>query len=160
MRANHPTETVRMPGFRDHACFFSSNFEFDGGTITPESIRLSLGNFEKVIYCPARYGARMSQAFSSTDPSIVLHQSMIKQIPDLKTRKTNLEFSDGCGTISRELAQEVWRGMIEQMPHTRRRQRHRAEPPPCAFQIRLGGQCFTVSNLFQILIILQVIKAW
>lgn len=147
--AGCPTLIPRVLGFRDHACFFSSNFEFNGATITPESIRLSLGDFEKVIYCPARYGARMSQAFSSTDPSVVLEQSMIKQIPDLKTRKTNLEFSDGCGTISRELAQEVWRSMIEQMPHTRRRQRHRAEPPPCAFQIRVGGQRFANQNPFE-----------
>jgi RNA-dependent RNA polymerase len=127
-------------GFRDHACFFSSDFNFNDLPVTPESIRSSLGDFSKIINCPARYGARMSQAFSSTDPSIVVSQSVIRQIPDLKNKKGDLEFSDGCGTISRELAQKVWDGMIEQMPHTRRRQRHRAEPTPCAFQIRIGGE--------------------
>ncbi|KAG9089334.1 hypothetical protein FS749_001409 [Ceratobasidium sp. UAMH 11750] len=126
-------------GFRDHACFFSADFVFEGLAVTPESIRTSLGNFSKVIHCPARYGARMSQAFSSTDPSITIPRSAIKPIPDIKTSKGDLEFSDGCGTISRQLAEEVWQGMIENMPHTRRRQRHRAEPTPCAFQIRIGG---------------------
>jgi RNA-dependent RNA polymerase len=127
-------------GFREHACFFSSDFNFNGLTVTPEYIRSSLGDFTKVIHCPARYGARMSQAFSSTEPSIVVPQSIIKEIPDLKNEEGDLEFSDGCGTISRELVEKVWHGMIEQMPHTRRRQRHSAEPIPCAFQIRIGGE--------------------
>jgi RNA-dependent RNA polymerase len=126
--------------FRNHTCFFSSPFDFNGQKITAQSIRDSLGNFDKVIKCPARYGARMSQAFSPTDPSIVLHKSVIKYIPDLKTRQTNQEFSDGCGTISRELAEETWEGMLGQLPDTRRRLRHKNEPTPCAFQIRIGGQ--------------------
>ncbi|KAG9102986.1 hypothetical protein FRC06_000562, partial [Ceratobasidium sp. 370] len=130
---------VFLTGFRDNACFYSADFVFEGSIVTPESIRTSLGNFSKVIHYPARYGARMSQAFSSTDPSITIPQSAIKPIPDIKTSKGDLEFSDGCGTISRQLAEEVWQGMIENMPHTRRRQRHRAEPTPCAFQIRIGG---------------------
>ncbi|KAG8750258.1 hypothetical protein FRC12_012967, partial [Ceratobasidium sp. 428] len=74
-------------GFRDHACFFSSDFVFGGMAITPESVRTSLGDFKKVIRCPARYGARMSQAFSSTDPSITIPQSAIKHIPDIITPK-------------------------------------------------------------------------
>ncbi|KAG8739905.1 hypothetical protein FRC10_005004 [Ceratobasidium sp. 414] len=124
---------------RGSACFFSSEFVFEGSTITPASIRSSLGDFTKVIDCPARYGARMSQAFSATDPSVTLHKSVIKPIPDIKTEKGDLEFSDGCGSISSQLAKKVWEGMLEQMPDTRRRQRHKDEPIPCAFQIRIGG---------------------
>ncbi|KAG9109630.1 hypothetical protein FRC07_008274 [Ceratobasidium sp. 392] len=139
-RAARLTErTTLLLGFRDHACFFSSDFVFNELAVTPETIRTSLGDFTKVIHCPARYGARMSQAFSSTDPSITIPRTAIKPIPDIKTSKGDLEFSDGCGTISRELAEEVWQGMIDKMPHSRRRQRHRAEPTPCAFQIRIGG---------------------
>ncbi|KAG9099926.1 hypothetical protein FRC06_004696 [Ceratobasidium sp. 370] len=126
-------------GMRGSACFFSSEFVFEGSTVTPASIRSSLGDFAKVIDCPARYGARMSQAFSATDPSVVLHKSVIKPIIDIKTEKGDYEFSDGCGSISRELAKKVWESMLEQMPRTRRRQRHMDEPIPCAFQIRIGG---------------------
>lgn len=125
-------------GFRDHACFFSSDFKFGDLFVTPELIRLTLGSFpEKVLTCSARYGARMSQAFSSTDPSITVPESYIVAIPDIQSGKH--EFTDGCGTISRELAEEVWQGMLDKMPRTRRRRRHMAEPTPCAFQIRLGG---------------------
>ncbi|KAG8694498.1 hypothetical protein FRC08_008450 [Ceratobasidium sp. 394] len=126
-------------GMRGSACFFSSEFVFEDSTVTPTSIRSSLGDFTKVINCPARYGARMSQAFSATDPSVTLHKSVIKPILDIKTEKGDFDFTDGCGTISRDLARKVWEGMLEQMPHTRRRQRHRDEPIPCAFQIRIGG---------------------
>ncbi|KAG9119949.1 hypothetical protein FRC07_004787, partial [Ceratobasidium sp. 392] len=126
-------------GMRDHACLFSSRFVFGGSPITPASIRSSLGDFAKVIRCPARYGARMSQAFSSTDPSIIVPKPSIKPILDIKTEKGDFEFSDGCGTISRELAKKAWQGMLSQMPNTRRRRRHIDEPIPCAFQIRIGG---------------------
>ncbi|KAG8710842.1 hypothetical protein FRC08_016639, partial [Ceratobasidium sp. 394] len=124
-------------GLKEHACFFSSKFEFEGSTITPESIRSSLGNFPKVIKCPARYGARMSQAFTSTDPSIIVPQSAI--VPLRELQKGKHMFSDGCGTISRELLEEVWRARNQNMPHTRRRQRHKTEPTPCVLQIRIGG---------------------
>ncbi|KAG8719642.1 hypothetical protein FRC09_010851 [Ceratobasidium sp. 395] len=126
-------------GMRDHACLFSSRFVFEGSEITPASIRSSLGDFTKVIDCPARYGARMSQAFSSTDPSIVIPRPCIKPIVDIKTEKGDFEFSDGCGTISRDLAKKAWQSMLDQMPHSRRRRRHKDEPIPSAFQIRIGG---------------------
>lgn len=85
---------------------------------------------------------------------------MVKKIPELVTKKGDMEFSDGCGTISRELAEEVWRNMVDQMPHTRRQQRHIAEPTPCAFQIRIGGECFVIRATFWCLDSIQVIKAW
>ncbi|KAG8743657.1 hypothetical protein FRC10_011626 [Ceratobasidium sp. 414] len=125
-------------GLKEHACFFSSDFVFEDSVVTPESIRSSLGKFPpKVIKCPARYGARMSQAFTSTDPSIIIPQSAIVPLRELQTG--GQIFSDGCGTISRQLAEEVWKAMVENMPHTRRRQKHKTEPTPCVFQIRIGG---------------------
>jgi RNA-dependent RNA polymerase len=123
--------------FKDHACLFSSDFNFNGLTVTPESIRSGLGDFSKIINYPALYGARMSQAFSSTDSSIFVPQSTIKQVPDLTDQTGDLKFSDGCGTISRELAEKVWHGMME---HTGRRRSPGAEATPCAFQIRIGGE--------------------
>ncbi|KAG8753682.1 hypothetical protein FRC12_011463 [Ceratobasidium sp. 428] len=130
-------------GFREHRCFFSSRFVFQGSNVTPESIRTSLGDFTRVIHCPARYGARMSQAFTATYPSIIISKSVILQLRELETEERpedeTLQFSDGCGTISRELAKEVWEGMNEKLPESRRRERHEHEPIPSVFQIRIGG---------------------
>ncbi|KAJ1307617.1 hypothetical protein OPQ81_001714 [Rhizoctonia solani] len=125
-------------GFRDNACFFIAPFEWKGETINGEYIRHSLGNFDKVIEYPARYGARMSQAFSATSQSIVLKESEIRHILELKNRRDEI-FSDGCGTISRELARDVWRSMLEHLPASRQGFHHENEQPPPAFQIRIGG---------------------
>ncbi|QRW07361.1 RNA-dependent RNA polymerase [Ceratobasidium sp. AG-Ba] len=125
-------------GFREHACFFMADFTYGGALVTPDSIRASLGEFSKVIKCPARYGARMSQAFSSTDPSIILTPQQITHIPDLTNRDGEV-FSDGCGTISPLLAEKVWKAWVGRMPETRRRLRHQDEPIPAAFQFRMGG---------------------
>ncbi|KAG8762603.1 hypothetical protein FRC12_008944 [Ceratobasidium sp. 428] len=130
--------SYRSADLREHTCFFGSDFIFEGATVTPESIRASLGDFSEVISYPSRYGSRLSQAFSSTDPSIVLSPELIKYIPDIKTADGEA-FSDGCGTISRALADRVWRGWLDKLPHTRRRQRHKDEPTPAVFQMRISG---------------------
>ncbi|KAG9094141.1 hypothetical protein FRC07_011353, partial [Ceratobasidium sp. 392] len=135
--------SYRSADLREHTCFFSSDFVFEGVSVTPESIRANIGDCSKVIHCPARYGSRLSQAFSSTDPSIVLSPGLLKHIPDI----TNADggcFSDGCGIISRALAEKVWRGWLDRLPHTRRRQRHKNEPTPAVFQMRIGGSAGVV----------------
>ncbi|CAE6414966.1 unnamed protein product [Rhizoctonia solani] len=124
-------------GFRDSGCFFIAPFEWQGETINGEYIRQSMGNFDSVIEYPARYGARMSQVFSATSQSVVLQESEIKHLLDI-TRQGEL-FSDGCGTISRELAKDVWDRMREHLPAHRQGFRHENEQPPAAFQIRIGG---------------------
>ncbi|KAH7325213.1 RNA dependent RNA polymerase-domain-containing protein [Rhizoctonia solani] len=124
-------------GFRDSGCFFIAPFEWEGETVNGEYIRQSMGNFDSVIEYPARYGARMSQAFSATSQSVVLQESEIKHLLDIK-RQDEI-FSDGCGTISRELAKDVWNRMLEHLPAHRQGFRHENEQPPAAFQIRIGG---------------------
>ncbi|QRW18035.1 RNA-dependent RNA polymerase [Rhizoctonia solani] len=125
-------------GFRENACFFVAPFEWKDEIINGEYIRYSLGNFDKVIDCPARYGARMSQAFSSTSQSTMLQESEIRHIMELKNRRDEM-FSDGCGTISRELAKDVWKSMLQHLPPSRQGFHHENELPPPAFQIRIGG---------------------
>ncbi|KAG9126471.1 hypothetical protein FRC07_003322 [Ceratobasidium sp. 392] len=132
---NYELLAYSQSGFSEHTYFFSASFVFNGLAITPESIRTSLGNFSRVINCPARYGARMSQAFSSTYPSITITKSVILHLPEIQTMEEKLEFSDGCGTISSELAEEVWQAMNK----NRGRETHENEPTPCVFQIRIGG---------------------
>ncbi|CAE6500268.1 unnamed protein product [Rhizoctonia solani] len=125
-------------GFRENACFFISPFEWRDEIINGEYIRRTLGNFDKVIDCPARYGARMSQAFSATSQSVVLKESEIRHILELKNWRDEM-FSDGCGTISRELAKDVWDKMLDHLPANRQGFHHENERPPPAFQIRIGG---------------------
>ncbi|CAE7097912.1 unnamed protein product [Rhizoctonia solani] len=125
-------------GFRENACFFIAPFEWKDEIINGEYIRRTLGNFDKVIDCPARYGARMSQAFSSTSQSVILRESEIRHILELKNWRDEM-FSDGCGTISRELAKDVWDKMLNHLPASRQGYHHENELPPPSFQIRIGG---------------------
>lgn len=93
-------------------------------------IRQNLGDFEKVKRQPARYGARMAQAFTATDPSIVLEPMQINEIPDIE-RTYNGEtvcFTDGVGKISIALMHKVWSALHNGMEP--------AEVLPSAFQVR------------------------
>ena len=84
--------------------------------------------------CPARYGARLSQAFSATDPSVTIRAGDIERIADKRALDGSL-FTDGVGTITPDTAMQIW----EVYTVSRSRRSHRAYPPPSAFQIRLGG---------------------
>ncbi|CAG7851524.1 Probable RNA-dependent RNA polymerase SHL2; AltName: Full=Protein SHOOTLESS 2 [Serendipita indica DSM 11827] len=120
---------------KEHAVWFMTPFTTsDGQYITSESIRRSLGDFSKVIYCPARYGARLSQAFSSTEPSITVRVDEIRFIPDKESDYGSL-YTDGVGTISPQAAKEIWHKYTESRSKRNRRRLKR----PSAFQIRLGG---------------------
>lgn len=82
----------------------------DGQLINADYIRQNLGDFEKVKRQPARYGARMAQAFTATDPSIVLKEEEIELIPDVEKvyRNELLCFTDGVGKISLSMTKRVW----------------------------------------------------
>jgi RNA-dependent RNA polymerase len=51
--------------------------------ITAAEIRQTLGDFSGVAHQPAKYAARMAQAFTATDPSVTITRSQWEQIPDL-----------------------------------------------------------------------------
>ena len=108
----------------------------------------SLGSFanisydQQLIYCPARYGARISQAFTATDSSISVEVEEIFTLDDVEVdrftadgeRKGKWCFTDGVGTISRELARAIWR---ELQANTRRGKRIKTYPR--ALQVRFMG---------------------
>jgi RNA-dependent RNA polymerase len=119
---------------KEHAVWFIHPFVGDEGRVDAESIRGSLGDFSKVIYCPARYGARIAQAFSTTEDSIKVEAEELHQIPD-RISRSNSCFTDGVGTISLEIAEEIW----EQFTETRSKRSRRRLQTPSAYQIRLGG---------------------
>ncbi|KAH7153076.1 RNA dependent RNA polymerase-domain-containing protein [Dactylonectria macrodidyma] len=115
---------------RAHSVWFVAPF-FDSTTSKPQTyatILSSLGDFSN-IRVPAKYAARVGQAFSETPYDISLTQSGIEivDIPDVKSVDGSRVFSDGVGTISFEALVEVWSALPI---------RHRSAT---CLQIRLGG---------------------
>jgi RNA-dependent RNA polymerase len=89
---------------REHAVWFVAPFHDENGSlITADVIRSRLGNFDKVIRYPAKYGARMSQAFTSTSVSISIAAEEVIELPDIEkiTNNRRVIFTDGIGTCSR-----------------------------------------------------------
>ena len=139
-----------MSGLKDHSVWFVSPFEFEGELMTARRIRRSLvrhpiysgttmcltynqGDFSSIMYEPARLAARWSQAFSGTDPTIVLDANEIQHMPDRISAGGSI-FTDGCGTISWELAQVAWSILRSQKGYV-----SGSKHVPSCFQIRLGG---------------------
>jgi RNA-dependent RNA polymerase len=105
------------------------------GWVTAESIRRGLGNFDKVIRCPARFGARMSQAFSATDQSITVTAEEIHPVDDIRN-DARVNFTDGVGTISRQVADDITAALEK---GRRGRRKRYVGLSHSAFQVRLGG---------------------
>jgi RNA-dependent RNA polymerase len=122
---------------KEHAVWFVSPFhDSRHGYVDASAIIKSLGSFAvtydpKLVYCPARYGARISQAFTATDPSISVEIDEIFHENDIE--RNNSCFTDGVGTISPEMARAIW----NELGAARRRRRHK--PCPRAFQVRFQG---------------------
>jgi RNA-dependent RNA polymerase len=106
----------------------------EGEQVTGAMVRTRLGDFAKVAKCPARYGARLSQAFSATDPSVTIRADDIQRINEKRALDNSL-FTDGVGTITPDTALKIW----EAYTISRSRRSRRAIRPPSAFQVRLGG---------------------
>jgi len=82
--------------------------------------------------CPARYAARISQTFTATD-AVEVEVEEIFHDDDISTADKKYQFTDGVGTLSRELAQEIWR----QLKSGKRKRL--LKDTPSAFQIRFMG---------------------
>lgn len=108
------------------------------GFVDAPTIIKSLGSFDtlqwdpQLIYCPARYAARLSQAFTATDASVTVEVEEIINLPDINAGQYC--HTDGVGTISKEMAQDIW----AELRKTRRRAR-RAKVHPSSFQVRFMG---------------------
>ncbi|CAG8760962.1 11622_t:CDS:1, partial [Acaulospora colombiana] len=119
---------------REHAVWFMTPFRTrEGVKVTPDSIRSSIGTFSKVLYCPARYGARIAQAFSATEDSVSVEVEEV--FPGLdKESESKSCFTDGVGIISPALAEKIWEEYIK----TRSKRSRRRLQTPTAYQIRMG----------------------
>ncbi|KAJ6618813.1 RNA dependent RNA polymerase-domain-containing protein [Mycena sp. CBHHK59/15] len=136
---------------RGHAVWFMHPFKDDDGSwVTSEIIRKDVGDFAgtQLLKCPSKYAARLAQAFTATDPSVKISRQQWEEVPDLvvpgheddEKLHSKYVYTDGVGTISRELADMIWRALCES--------RHNSglhSIRPSAFQIRFLGYKGVVS---------------
>ena len=125
---------------KTHTVWFVKNFQdCKGNLITAATIIERLGTFHdldydrQLIYCPARYAARISQAFTTTDSSVTVPAEEILIEDDIKVGEYC--FTDGVGTMSPQIARKIWRAFQKSGSRSTRR----ALTYSRAFQIRLGG---------------------
>ncbi|TDL24977.1 RdRP-domain-containing protein [Rickenella mellea] len=131
---------------RSHAVWFMNPFiDSSNGNQVIDSwtIRHRLGNFKddlELLSCPSKYAARLAQAFTATDPSVAIERDQWEEIDDIYDQHTNERktqpnaFTDGVGTISRELSDRIW----SQLCADRTDRGHRTIKPS-AYQIRFLG---------------------
>ncbi|KIJ54982.1 hypothetical protein M422DRAFT_152897 [Sphaerobolus stellatus SS14] len=86
---------------KEYTVWFCSPFvDRRGRTINARTIRSSIGSRwpPDLMRCPARFAARLSQAFTATDSSIVIEPDQIERISDIN--RNGYCFSDGNGLAS------------------------------------------------------------
>ncbi|KAG8906418.1 hypothetical protein FRB99_006920 [Tulasnella sp. 403] len=118
---------------KEHAVWFCTPFQDENGVqVNANTIRSGIGDLRHLEFYPARYGARMSQAFTATEPSLTLTIDEIATMPDIE--RNGSCFTDGVGDISRELANKISKS-LQKRPGSRKR----FYIKPSAFQFRMGG---------------------
>ena len=125
---------------KSHTVWFVKEFiDSSGELITAAKIIAGLGNFDgltydpHLMYCPARYAARISLAFTTTESSISVPAEEMFIGEDIK--RGSYCFTDGVGNISPQLSRKIWRALQKRGSRSTRR----ALTYPRAFQIRLVG---------------------
>ena len=138
-------------GLGSHHCWFVTAFtDKEGKLWDAERIRQSLGNFRQVESQPARFGARLSQAFSATSSTIKINDDWVKIVdddysdvymPSNGREKKRYLLTDGVGEISRPLLNDIWRELCTVKNMRREWQLSQENPAriPSAIQFRCGG---------------------
>lgn len=110
---------------RSRSCWFMAEFYDSGELITVNKLISRLGDFSH-IKSPSKFAARLGQTFSDTLTSISVDKDVVKRIDDVE--RNGRVFSDGCGTISKEI---LWR-IYRDYPRN-------ATVRPTVFQVRISG---------------------
>ncbi|KIJ68271.1 hypothetical protein HYDPIDRAFT_81362 [Hydnomerulius pinastri MD-312] len=130
---------------KEHSVWFVRPFRHETlRVVNAQNIIRSLGSFHnlqsdpRLMYCPARYGARISMAFTATESATMAEAEEIFFVDDIV--HNGHCFTDGVGTVSPELAIAIWQdlGVGGQRANTTRTH-------PRAFQIRFMGSKGVVS---------------
>ncbi|RDB21068.1 putative RNA-dependent RNA polymerase 1 [Hypsizygus marmoreus] len=120
---------------RGHSVWFMNPFKHPSkGWVSSQYIRNSLGDFQgtELLQCPSKYAARLAQAFTATDPSVKVRRDQWEEVDDLG-KEPHL-FTDGVGTISRKLGNQIWASLC-----AGRRDHGENSVQPSAYQIRFLG---------------------
>ncbi|KAF6763917.1 RNA dependent RNA polymerase-domain-containing protein [Ephemerocybe angulata] len=122
---------------KEHAVWFVTPFEFvlpsgKAVWVNAEYIRHDIGDFHgtELLRHPSKYAARLAQAFTATDSSVKVHRNNWEEVPDLGNKP--YLFTDGVGTISKDLRDRIWEAMIKNGKRP-------GNVVPSAFQIRFLG---------------------
>jgi hypothetical protein len=110
---------------RAQSCWFMAPFLHNGRLLFDRMLIEGLGDFS-LIRCPAKCAARIGQAFSETPTAITLAPGVAKPMKDVKSKWR--VFSDGVGTVSMSVLQQIW----DALPEAKRKQ-------TSVFQIRYSG---------------------
>lgn len=110
---------------RNHTCWFMAPFNYEGEYIDAPALIAKLGDFSHIT-TPGKCAARIGQAFSNTLSSVHVPKASEERIDDVE--RNGRCFSDGCGTISKEMMERIWK----QAPEI-------ARSHPFVFQIRFAG---------------------
>ncbi|CAF1566266.1 unnamed protein product [Rotaria sp. Silwood1] len=65
-----------------------------------------MGTFDKERNA-AKYASRVALCFSTTTPTINIEKKNVQYIDDIKTKDGKLTFTDGCGTMSKQLRDDI-----------------------------------------------------
>lgn len=90
---------------RSQSCWFMSRIFAEGTLKFPSHILKELGDFTN-IRIPAKCAARIGQNFTDTNATIDLQETDVGELA--MVQRGGYDFSDGVGTISRELLRRVW----------------------------------------------------
>ncbi|KAF8317349.1 RdRP-domain-containing protein [Clavulina sp. PMI_390] len=133
-----------MSALRSHNFWFINPFidEHTHNYVDSTFIMKQIGDFSistngkiPVDHYPALYPARVAQAFSATDTSILVKRSEVFEDEEDVVRN-GFTFTDGVGRISPELAAAVWAAAVDARHLTASSLMTRL---PSAFQIRMCG---------------------
>lgn len=91
---------------RARTCWFMANFICNGELVDVSRMIHKLGNFQH-IYSPAKFAARIGQTFSDTLTSIAIDPRIVRRAEDVE--RNGRVFSDGCGTLSKEVLWKIYR---------------------------------------------------
>jgi hypothetical protein len=113
---------------RYHQVWFMAPFQQGERWIRAKDVIQDLGDFTN-IWCSAKCAARIGQAFSDTIFAVPVPDTTFVLENKSDVKRNGRVFSDGCGTMSLELFQKMWRAL----PPQRRSKR------PTVLQIRYRG---------------------
>ncbi|OCK84898.1 RdRP-domain-containing protein [Lepidopterella palustris CBS 459.81] len=92
---------------RSQTCWFMAPLVSECKLVFASQVIQELGDFTQ-FRSPAKCAARIGQAFSNTTAAISIREEQLMMVADIE--RNGRVFSDGCGTISRDLLKKVWRG--------------------------------------------------